>query len=423
MLKKGYLFVRDSFIEGCLADLVFKRPNIEGNKETWVEAKFTDLGLSNKDFLREFGEYFITYMKKNPNDKFNLLLFIKHCASPQKWKKVFDETKGHVKEVKEFYDDIEKNLTGDNLELFLSFEFNDFNYFINEVEIIEGNYESLSQQMERIGQAFSVNNAYLEEDVNIEQKPEILTGNLVKVINYPTQLWTSKLKLATSTEDLWAHSLEQGLCYHGDSIYSLEKPTSDKYIDLSTSQQITIESLEEVARNKILSFLIKGLIIRKGFGLGLRYDGEYQCLYFPLDANSGDKLDKRKVLKAYYKEGKLNFVKHDAIRVEIINIEGEIYVSFELLLIFTSDGKTIITGNSAKALHHKFTLRFTFNDTERSKLLHWISLFKLRDKTLTLSNGLSFSDPITLKMNVSYNGGVTFSEDISKFMGETDDEP
>jgi len=425
MLKRGYILIKDSFVDGCLADLIFKKPIMEGNKETWVEAKFKDQSIKEKEFLKEFSRYFISYMKKSPDDKFKLFLFIKKCLSQMCWRKIFDDTKGAEKDLKEFYEDIEKNLDGESLELFLSFSFDDFISFIYEVEILEGDCDTLQMNIEKLGEKFNVNNSFLDENTQIENKPEKITSNFVKLTSFPVKLWVSELLQDANMSEFWEYALLNGTYSNMHKVYSLNDPQTNgnlnRFIVKNSSKQIVSQELDNQLLIKLLPFLTKSFLIRKGIRRGLTYNKYFDCLFY-VAKEIDQKLDGRKAFKKYFKEGELNFVKHDAIKIKVFSLDNDIYASFELILIFTKDGKELLTGESAKTLHHKFTKRFSFNNTEKSKFNHWLGLFKLQDNTLGVRDSFIFSTPIELKMKVTCVGGDFFDDDLSKYTGEKDEE-
>lgn len=426
MNARGFILIGNSSVDGNLSDLTFKRPYTEGDKETRIEAKFTELSLYDKDFTREFGIYFNNYMKLNDKQKFRLYLFIKRCKSPNNWKVVFEETKGYEEKIKEFMDKIENSLEGEDKKAFKKFSLGDLISFINEVIVVEGDYGQLSLNLDNLKETYDVNKSLLDDAPKIKTVPETLMGNLVKVSQLPQKIWISDTTLFTDNDEFWSIAIKESAFLYKNKIYSLEKPVSSKrlsnFVDSQSSKEIEVAKLPEEFKSKILCYLIKGYIISKGIGLGLNYNSIVNCLYLPHKTNKTDKINKRKFLKVYKKDGKINYVKHDGLKIDTKYLDGDYYAIFDLVLFFTNENEEVIEGKSSKKLHYRFTQRYTFNNTEKSKLLSCIKMFQFKNKTFSNAPIIYFSDPITLKIKVSYDGGEQFDSDLFKYIeGDEDD--
>ncbi len=196
MSARGYILTHDSAVDGILPDLIFSRPYIEGKKETWAESKFDEVSLKDTTFLSEFGRYFNAYMQRNELQRFKLFIFVRKCSAQNKWKNVFEETKGYAEAIEAIKQSIESCLEGNDLEVFKRFNYDDFSFFINDVTVVEGDYEDISWKAEYLAETdkFNVEQSLLEDKSSIKNIPEILTGNILKVTNLPSQLWVSDAK-------------------------------------------------------------------------------------------------------------------------------------------------------------------------------------------------------------------------------------
>ncbi len=81
MKADGYFLVADSSDRSMLPDQIFKCPLREGTTEIWVEAKYTDLSITNSDFQVELARYFIEYMHREKSERFDLFFFIRNCQN------------------------------------------------------------------------------------------------------------------------------------------------------------------------------------------------------------------------------------------------------------------------------------------------------------------------------------------------------
>ena len=54
----GYILVHSSSDVGKSPDLIFRKPDTEGNTDIYVETKFDEVSLSDKEFLSELAALF-----------------------------------------------------------------------------------------------------------------------------------------------------------------------------------------------------------------------------------------------------------------------------------------------------------------------------------------------------------------------------
>ncbi|OGH07996.1 MAG: hypothetical protein A2W22_01810 [Candidatus Levybacteria bacterium RBG_16_35_11] len=429
MYIRGYLLTHDSAIDGILPDLIFNRPYIDGKKETWVESKFKDLSLKDTDFLSEFGRYFNGYLRRSELQRFKLFIFIRKCSAQSNWKNIFEETKGYPDDIKTLKQSIEDCLVGNDLEIFKRTSNDDFSFFINDVTIVEGGYEDVSRIADSLAETdkFNVEKSLLEDKSNLKNIPEVLTSNILKVTVFPRQLWVADAKENLDNE-FWEENIDivDLAYYYNKKIYSLIPISLDNwifnYIKENTIANIELEKWKEDEYHKIniLKYLIKIFIVFKGHEIGLWYDNYLNCLFFSNNKLQDEELKfrNRVVSRVYRKNGEINYVKHDALTVDVNYVSNYFYVIFNLIILFTKDGKEIIRGEQARALHYNFTKEYTFNNTEKSKLLYWINIFQLQNKTFSERESFLFSSPLTVSCPVSYEGGEIFDVTLLDFIKE-----
>jgi hypothetical protein len=425
MKSRGYVLTHDSTVDGILPDLVFNRPYVDGKKETWIESKFTDLSLTDDSFLSELGRVFNGYMQRNDHQRFSYFIFGKKCLSVKKWKNIFDETKCYPDDVKGLMGSISDNLEGTDLEIFKSYTYDDFVYFINDITLVEGDYADLSRATESIlkKDEFDVDQELLKDVSNVIQKKEFLTGNFVKITSLPEILWIAESKKKIDA-NFWKITRNAIAYPHANKIYSVNpfQKNSEimEYVKTETIRKINVSEWkeDEKLKDNILKYLIKSYVIYKGRKIKLAYYHDLGCLFFhnpnPMKYNIFK--HKNRVVSKYYAEA--DFVKHDAIRVDVKKIGNDFYIVFNMIIIFTKDGYEIITGESASSLHKKFTRKYTYNDKEKNKLLDWTkffgfnigSIFDLEKEHFTLTPCVDTECPI------SYDGGEDFDVTLLDFL-------
>src|SRR5437870_1900237 len=83
MEAMGYAQTTDSSVEGHLADMVFLPPaDRPWPHEVWVEAKATALSLSDRDLISEVRSYLSSWLLRQPEARFKLMVFIENVRNP-----------------------------------------------------------------------------------------------------------------------------------------------------------------------------------------------------------------------------------------------------------------------------------------------------------------------------------------------------
>ena len=430
MGAKGYYLIRSSEHDGILADLVFRRA-IEGELETWVECKNTDLSLSDDDFLRELGEYYEAYHRLPDAKRFKLFIFARKCKAEEKWKKLFEEHKQDAAAVQDLRDGVASLQGANSAERKIDPEI--FHAFLCDITIVSGDIADINLNAEQ--QAHS--NAPTYERELLEEKPllihreENLLLNAVKLKIVPSDIWYAKARGDINRREFWQLNRNKIGYFHGDKLYSLTPLKSseafDKYCDPNSITKIELAKSEipETERPKIVLNLVKQYILDKASKIGctVYHDESTTHVYFKHDPKNFLRIfNGRRVAKTYRhsETKKVNFVRHDGLIIMPQFVGGECYVFFDICWLFTYDGNGIITGDRATDLHHKFPRTKMFNDIERSKIEFWVKNLKLQDTPLFGENALAFSGLVMLKCPITYEGGEEFDTTLIEYFEEND---
>ncbi len=432
MQSKGYVNTLDSARDSILPDLIFKIPLVEGNKETWIEIKYTELRLKDKQFLNEIGRVFNGYMLRNEFKKFSYFIFAKKFKNQKLWRNIFEETKCYEKDVKDFQKSIHDSLEKEDLKQFQQHSYDDFIFFITDCSIVDADYEDLLRTIDsnKERKDYVLNQELLNDESNVLHKKEMLMSNCIKVTSLPKIIWIADCNGKIDMKDFFRNNRDAVVYFYRNKIYSV-KPlkTSSRmsdYIKPKTIDKINLDNwdVDEKTKTNIIKYLIRSYIISKGSKFGQKYCKEHRCLFF-INKNP-QKYPEYKhhgyLVSKYYKEA--DFVKHDAIQIDIQDINREFYVVFNMRLLFTLDGYEVITGKSATALHRKFRKDYIRNEREINMLSRWIGWFNLNVKGLfdTETDHFHFSTLVKIESPITYEGGETFDITLLDFLeGEEHD--
>lgn len=420
MRKQGYVLVADSSVEGRFADLIFARPEVDGKTETWVEAKYEELSLSNKKFISELGKYYASYLSMNPESRFKFFMFIKRCKNLNVWKNIFDPAKEKLKEIERLFEKVIEFSQGDIAEKIRKSGMDAFLEFIRDTRIYQGNYDSLCLKIDQIERQKEdlYQPSILDETSYLKDRPEFLTGNLLPVVRFPKWLWIThgtKLGWREKAKLQW-----HGCCaVRSNKVYSISSPNSyrgkSRFLSLSEWTKIPWDEclLEENARIDIVKELIKQFVISKGRKVGCMFDAETNSLFF-VHENTHDRTQKkfgRQVSRAYWKNSRqLYFVEHRSTKVYVKFLGGRFYVVLKPWRLFTKDGLVVIRGQRAKELHYNFPPKFEFNHVSLGWLKYWKEILKLDVRALDEENVFMISDFGKVEINCTSEDGMKFDD-------------
>jgi len=435
--EMGYSLEKDSNIHGIFQDKIFRRPSLDGVRETVVEVKNTKLSLSDKDFLSELGKYFLLYEAQKDENKFFMKIFVKQLANFSKWKKIFDILKYQKNESKKLFSHISKAMNDDELNKMLQHDFPTFEKFIKKIEIVSVSYDKLVQWIDKLKQEklFDKDELILKEDANIEYTNDPIIGNIIPIKQIPQKLLIGEVDNSSKYWGFW--DANEYVLYK-EQLFSFKKiPPHIKGMLKNDVKVQDIDKLgfDEDEMNDIKKRLAKSFIISKAANAGYYYNRKLNCIYFPhkdvkIKFNKiGDIFGRKKriVSKVFYKnedEKEVNFVEHRALKFRIIQIEDSLYFVYNFFRLFTEDGKKIITGDYARRLHMKFRPTKAFNNIIKSKLDFLVTLLRLNSKDLLHNHYVRFEKPISLMVPCKPLSGEIFDEivtDINYDWEESDD--
>jgi len=408
----GYLLIKNSSDTSGTADIIFKKPYTEGDIEIWIETKYADVSLSDKDFLTELARYFINYLNKD--EKFDLYFFIRKCKNWPRWRHVFDNTLYQQEEVTKLYNIMKEKAKLQDIEKkkILESTFFNFESFITDCYVHQVNYDGLLMKIEKYktdNKRFSAEKFYTRELGPLNERSTV-TGNFIKVIKLPEKIYYSEVKELTRYEDIFydniyykSYWLKWGKMF---SLYPLESSSDDiyKYIDPSTNSFFfTRDWIKSDKKSKIvISGLIKKHILETAVNKGciyVEYKGHNLMFTHP-DLSEEHQYVEGKLVSRCFKEANPVFVKHIAIKVNVKSYNDDFHIVLSPIILFTKDGINLITGEKVKRLHEIFTPnKFENNPKVFGDIKWWFSFLNLNGK-INDEKPIVTSDMTTLELPV-----------------------
>lgn len=391
MGRDGYKLIRNSSDQSMTEDLVFKKLPPEDKREIWVESKYTDLSISDSDFLTELGRYFISYMLKNVNEKFDLYVFVRKCSNLNRWKHVFDNRLFQKEEAKKIYKYLSNktNLREEELEKFNDFSYEDFKKFLGDSYVYQVNYEGLMMKINEFKEKErnAIKTFYTKEREPLNDGENILC-NFSKIIHYPDVLYIFNLEEGIGEKEVYEEIPKyKPIFSHWGRLFSLlPQGELPDYIDLFTQgliKKTDFVSWMNESENKewIGRILMSKLIQNKGVIKGCSFrDYKGKNLFFEHDDLEVEKQEvEDKQVSRYFDKSYKPFVKHKALKIEVKNYNDGDYVFFKPETLFTSDGKELITGKDVRRLHDKFSPnRYDNNSSIKGDLKWWFEFLNLK---------------------------------------------
>jgi hypothetical protein len=362
----GYILIQTSSDVAMTPDLIFRKPETEGKTDIYVETKYDDVSLSDKEFLSEFARYFILYTS-NMVDPFDLYLYFRRCKNLSKWKQIFSATSYNEKTCLAFFGALSENedLNEENRQKIKEKNFEDFKKFVSDTYVHQMDYERLLMKIEerkkRKKDRCYGYNYYLRELPPIKQKQKII-GNFVEVKKYSGSIYSWQIPDEVDNKIVYNRvNRYEPFYFRGNMLYSLEhiderlkNCVNEKTFKASNPEDWL---LEDPRRLFILQILYKKYILNFGVQKGcnyVHYKGD--ILYFSHKDNSKvlQKVEGKQVSRLF-KDTKSPFVKHEAIDIEVKVYGQRLFVFFSPVVIFTDQNKELITGIGVKKLHDKFS--------------------------------------------------------------------
>ncbi|MDS0478314.1 hypothetical protein [Natrinema sp. 1APR25-10V2] len=412
MEAMGYYITETSPTHGGLVDQKYELPEIRGDREVWVELKWTDQRRHGKKFLEEMGKYFLHYMDRSPEKRFDVAIFGRNLENFKEWRKIFDVTKQTDEAIQEFYDRVCENdkLSDDHRRKIKSYSMDDFEEFLSDTHVYQADYDSLLMKIEEFEKDDRFKPDFFQREAEPITDRSELTTNLVEITEYPENLYIGdQVEGATQEVAFKLRPFTVPTWFKSNKVYSLlppeEMPRAVKqFIDPDTVEETGFRSWVEADQGNadIGKRLIRAVVLSKGEDRGciaINYRSDYH-LYFPHEDPEAEvrKEEGRQVTK-HYDEAESPFFRHHSLRIGILEYSGQYFLTLKPAILFTTNGKeNRITGEQAKPLHDRFSpSRHGNNRKTRSRINHWWKILDYGDpKQDNLDIG---TEPVMLEVN------------------------
>ena len=403
MELEGYILIKSSSDVSMTPDLIFRKPESEGNTDIYVETKFADVSLSDKDFLAELARYFILYTSNK--EPFDFYMYFRKVRNYSKWKQIFqfnDETT-----CISFFDTLlaNKEINEETRQKIIQKGFEIFKKFISDTYVNQIDYQTLLMKIEqkkkgKDNRTFGYE-YYLRELPPIKQKQQII-GNFSEITKYSGQIYCWEIYNANYRDIYNVIKRYQPIVLKNRYVYSLDSTLSydlKQFVKQETLKAINPEDwllegviLEGSNKLPILQTLYKKYLLNYGVSKGCKYVRyrSADLLYFShSDYSKSRNIVEGKQVSRLFSEASSPFVKHEAIEIEVKIYSQRLFVFFTPTVLFTDKDKQLITGLAVKALHDKFSPNKY--DTNLTILgdMRWWSKYLCDKKSLLETTGLS----------------------------------
>lgn len=409
----GYLLIRDSSDVAMTPDLIFKKPFTEGPTEIWVESKYDDVSLYDVKFLSEVAKYFISYMQKDANEKFDLYFFIRYCKSWLKWRNIFESRLYKKDLAHEFFERINERakLQEVEKEKLCSYTFDDFEKFLSDCYIHRVNYDGLLMKIDERNNEnkFLTAKQYYTRELKPLISRDRITSNFSKVIEFPNDIFVANLAEELNYEEFYSEiPCYEPICPYWDKIFSLIPFENYENIIKEVIINETINKLGFLTwayidnkHIRITNELIKKLILYKGVkkGCGFRRYKGYN-LFFEHNIEEDIQEIAGKQVTRLFKDTDNPFVKHKAIKVSVRKFRRDNLLFISPINLFTKDGVELITGEDVRRLHEIFSPNKYENNYSVFGDLKWWFNFLGTNNIKSEPHDIRTTDLITFNLRV-----------------------
>lgn len=398
---RGYDLIGDSKDDNTTVDQVFRKTYEYGNTDVWVEAKYTSLSRTNKDFLREYALYFIEFQQRTPVDPFELHLIVRELKASSKWEAIFRIAKQNSEAQEEFYDRVLSNeaLSGEDRTALKQFSYEDFVEFLtNHTTIHQASYDALSNEVDRLNdsQRYNFDERFTREVPPLNEREE-LEPNFAEISDLPDKLYVGFLNTAEYDARAVRLKLDRTEPFWFDSnrVFSLRPP--DEFPDViefvTEMDTVTEKEFDEWAKDPENTTGAISLIQRElcrqfitpnqaEGATAVKYRGSYYLFFeHPNREVPQHKVRDQLVSKAYV-DGSSPFVRHRAAQINVFQFNGDYLVSLLVKNLFTTNGKkfSLLRGERNKALHHRFNQNNYNNSQAHSEYRHWRRILNIHNR-------------------------------------------
>jgi hypothetical protein len=398
----GFVLIQSSSDVGKSPDLIFRKPDTEGNTDIYVETKFDDVSLSDKKFLSELATYFILYTAKK-TEPFDLYLYFRKLRNYSKWNQIFSAKTYDEATCEAFFKTLLKNkeLNEQSQEKVKEQGFESFKRFIADTYINQINYDGLLMKIDVRNKGkknrFYGYEYFIRELPPLKQKQQII-GNFAEIEKYSGLIYSWDIG-NSRYDDIYSRVQRyEPVFLKGNFLYSLDPAYGTKlsaFINEKTLNVFNPEDwlLEGSNKLSILQTLYKKYILNFGVAKKgckyLRYKSS-DILYFSHADYSKEITDvEGKQVARLFKDTMSPFVKHEAIEIEVKIYNQRLFAFFSPVVLFTDNNKELITGSNVKRLHEIFSPnRYDTNSTILGDMRWWFNHLNDKQKSLLETSDL-----------------------------------
>jgi len=403
----GFILIQSSSDVGKSPDLIFRKPDTEGNTDIYAETKFDDVSLSDKKFLSELATYFILYTAKK-TEPFDLHLYFRKLKNYSKWNQIFSANMYDEATCEAFFQTLLKNKELDERtrERVKEKGFDNFKRFVADTYVNQISYDGLLMKINARNRG-KKNRCYgyeyfIRELSPIKQKQQVI-GNFAEIKKYSGSIYSWEIGYARYS-DIYDRIqryepvvLKGSFLYSLDSVYGtkLREFIKEKTLKVFNPEDWLLEGyiLEGSDKLSILQTLYKKYILN--FGVAnkgckyVRYKSS-DILYFPhADYSQPITEVNGKQVARLFKDTMSPFVKHEAIEIEVKIYNQRLFAFFSPVVLFTDNNRELIAGSNVKRLHEKFSPnRYDTNYTILGDMRWWFNYLNDKRKSLLETSDL-----------------------------------
>ena len=443
---KGYAMFHDAAIEGTFADMVFYPTTSTKVKSIiWVEAKYSEKSIEDKDLRIEIIKYLEEWLKLTPEKRYTFYLFVKRAKSPKKWEKL---TKFSDKDfIKEW---LVKSIEEDQNEYVaeaLTTRFDEIGEFFITSYVVDIDIPALTSITKDLeGESVFSSRRAAEKDlksmearINVGMKRDKLYANMLKLYIPESYAIIEYDNILNAHLDQNRYDLPPFANLSSDELVTINDVKILKRFEVLKGTY-KIVSLGEIEKEHPipLAFLQNQVIGRFFMWKGAQPVEDKKLYFFPLDdKNSPIKIvgiNKKpvQVSKPLFQkkepldeqspflmdifeteERKFNFGFHKAFRVKTMKIWDDYYVSLTIKKLYTKDGKNPVDGNKARRIDKHFrNTMYNTSDSYKSVALSLLNQLKNSKDRAQFEDGIlsnykigeilelpTPSSPVTIEQN------------------------
>jgi hypothetical protein len=424
----GFILIQTSSRVVMTPDLIFRKPELEGKTDIYVETKYDDVSLSDRDFLSELGRYFILYVS-GTTETFDLYIYVRKCKNLSKWKQIFSANSYDENKCVTLFRTLSQNedLNKEERQKIEERNFGDFRRFISDTYVHQMDYDRLLMRIEekkkgRKDRSYGYD-YYLRELPPIKHKQQII-GNFVEIEDYSGSFCSYGTKGNINYQKI--HDLVKSyepIYLRGNIFYCLEGiPESLKnYINEETRKVLSPKEWikEDPDRLSILQILYKKYILNFGVERGCNHVFvKADLLYFSHKDYTKDltHVEGKQIARLFRDTGS-PFVKHEAIEIDVKIYDRRLFAFFSPRVLFTDRDKEIITGRNVKRLYQIFSpKRYENNLTIFGDMKWWFDFLCGGEKTLLKTSKLfAFVGDLRPPKNSTTRNGLSLTQRMEDF--------